>query len=165
MKQEIRDKINDAVVRRDGEKNERMRRLQDEEMRLRGEICLLSERVKELVDTANYLVRCGLVIVKPKDALGVTPRRYCTDGVYHEFGFFCKGVYDCRSYAQTRIEGIGRDGSGASPYELRYDGVTLTCTSSGADFYAAERRIELLRDFIREFPKLEKAIYDEIDAL
>lgn len=120
---------------------------------------LLSDRIGEIIDTANYIIKSGIelpttqVLKKHGYSSGLF-----AEGFYHLTGFMGKGE-------ETPIKGVGFINSGCY---------------GGSDFYTDGKKFLVipkkdksqkrtadrysLEKFLSEFPKFEKAFYDWVDS-
>lgn len=146
------DNIANFAQRREADEAAKIKKAEDREEFLKQTILGWSDRIQELVDTANACVKHGI-------KFWTTSPNYCyyddghfiTDGWCHILGF---EFNHCRPATITRI---GKEGGGACHFDVFTDGKTITAT--GTD------RLWALERFVESFDEFETKFYAYVDRI
>lgn len=144
--------IANFAQRRDAAVEAKKKQAEDREEFLKQTILGWSDRIKDLIDTANACVEHGI-------KFWTTSANYCdydshhfvTDGWCHILGF---EFNHCRPSTITRI---GKAGGGACHYNVFTDGKTIVATGND--------RLWALEQFVEKFDEFETKFYAYVDRV
>lgn len=145
------DNIANFAQRRDEEAANKVKQAESREEFLKQTILSWSDRIQELIATANACVEHGIKI----DHDRINDRDYehnyfITDACSHILGF--EYLYGC-----TTIKRIGKRGGGCCHFNIFTDGITIEAT--GTD------RLWALERFVEAFDEFETKFYEYVDRV
>lgn len=146
------DNIANFAQRRDAEVVAKIKKAEDREEFLKQTILSWSDRIHQLIDTANACVEHGIKFwhtrTNDRDYDG---NHFITDGWCHILGF---EFNHCHPSTITRI---GKEGGGACHYDVFTDGKTISATG--------EDRLWALERFVEKFDEFEIKFYAYVDRI
>lgn len=146
------DNIANFARRREEELANKKRQAEDREELLRQTILGWSDRIQELIETANACVEHGI----PIDHDHINDRDYdhnyfITDGCSHILGF------EFNRHRPSVITRIGKEGGGCCHFNVYTDGKTLVATG--------DDRLWALGRFVEAFDEFETKFYAYVDKV
>lgn len=146
------DSIANFAQRRDAEVAAKIKKAEDREEFLKETILGWSDRIQELIDTANACVKNGIPIEHDYASDRDYDHKYfVTDGCSHILGF------EFNRHRPSSITRIGKEGGGYSRYNVFTDGKTITATG--------EDRLWALEKFVETFDEFETKFYAYVDRI
>ena len=151
----MNDRINaiaSFAQRRDAEIENKKKQADDREEFLKQTILGWSDRIQQLIDTANACVKHGIKFWHDS----VNNRKYdgnyfVTDGCCHILGF------EFNRHRPSTITRIGKEGGGCCHFNVFTDGKTIEATGDG--------RLWALEEFVKRFDEFETKFYAYIDKI
>lgn len=144
--------IANFAQRRDDEIAAKKKQAEDREEFLKQTILGWSDRIKELIDTANACVEHGVPICYDTINYRDYDHNYfITDGCSHILGF---EFNRCHPSTITRI---GKEGGGCCHFNVYTDGKTITATGND--------RLWALERFVEAFDEFETKFYAYVDKV
>lgn len=138
--------------RRDEEIAYKQKQAEDREEFLKQTILGWSDRIQQLIDTANACVEHGIAICHNDINDRNYDRNYfITDGCSHILGF------EFNRYHPSTITRIGKEGGGCCHFDVYTDGKTVTATGSD--------RLWALERFVEAFDEFETKFYAYVDKV
>lgn len=153
-------------------------RLEEERRELIDQIMLLGDRISALINVGNSCAEAGQMPYRDvlRDVNTRTKENFCTDGIYHEVGFWrdCKNRLGnfCPTYS---VKYVGFQNGGANgPYDFFTDGREVFEEHEDANkqnwdnlSYGKPRRreptIEHLQKFLSNYEAFEQMFYSWFD--
>lgn len=146
------DNIANFAQRRDDEIAAKKKAAEDKEEFLKQTILGWSNRIKDLIDTANACVKHGIKFyhydVGGRD---YDHNYFVTDGCSHILGF------ELNRYHPSTITRIGKEGGGCCDFDVYTDGQTITATGNS--------RLWALERFVEAFDEFETKFYAYVDKV
>lgn len=144
--------IANFAQRRDEAVSAKKKQAEDREEFLKQTILGWSDRIQQLIDTANACVKHGIKFwndsANYRDYDG---RHFVTDGWCHILGF------EFNRHNPSSITRIGKAGGGACHYDVFTDGKTIHATG--------EDRLWALEKFVETFDEFETKFYAYVDKI
>ena len=138
--------------RRDEDIANRRQQAIDKEEYLKKTILGQSDRINQLIDTANACVKHGIKFyTNSANRCHYDDGHFVTDSWCHSLGF---EFNHCRPSVITRI---GKMGGGACNFDVYTDGKTITATGSD--------RLWALSRFVEDFNEFETKFYAYVDKI
>ena len=137
--------IAEFAQRRDDDIANKKKQAEDREEFLKQTILGWSDRIQQLIDTANACVAHGIKFWHDyANDRGYDHNYFRTDGCSHILGF------EFNPYRPSTITRIGKEGGGCCHFDVYTDGKSIMAT--GADrLWALERFVEVFDEFETKF--------------
>lgn len=146
------DAIAAFAQRRDDEIAFKQKQAEDREEFLKQTILGWSDRIQQLIDTANACIEHGIEFYHYFSSDRNYDRGYFrTDGCSHILGF------EFNPYHPTTITRIGKEGGGCCHYDVYTDGNTIMATG--------DDRLWALEKFVETFDEFESKFYAYVDKV
>lgn len=146
------DAIAKYAKRRDEEIANKKREVENREEFLKQTILGWSDRIKDLIDTANACLENNIKFWHDRaNDRNYDHNYFVTDACSHILGF------ECNRYKPSKITRIGKEGGGCCHFDVYTDGITIAATGSDC-LWALER-------FVESFDKFETKFYAYVDRV
>ena len=146
------DNIANFAERRDAEALAKIEKAEGREAFLKEKILGWSDRIQELIDTANACVKHGIKFYHTfASNCDYDGDHFITDGCCHILGF------EFNQNRPSAITRIGKAGGGACHFDVFTDGKTITATG--------EDRLWALEKFVETFDEFETKFYAYVDRI
>lgn len=146
------DAIAAFAQKRDTEIADKKKQAEDREEFLKQTILGWSDRIQQLIDTANACVQHGIPIcydtINNRD---YEHNYFITDGCSHILGF------EFNRYHPSTITRIGKEGGGYCHFDVFTDGKTISATG--------DDRLWALERFVESFDQFETKFYAYVDKV
>lgn len=151
----MNDRINAITAfaqRRDIEIANKKKQAEDREEFLKQTILGWSDRIQQLIDTANACVKNGIKFYhNGTSGCNYDGNHFITDAWCHILGF------EFNKCHPTTITRIGKMGGGACDFDIYTDGKTITATGGS--------RLWALEQFVDSFDEFESKFYAYVDKI
>lgn len=153
---EVAEQRLDAIAafaqRRDAEIVAKKKQAENREEFLKQTILGWSDRIQQLIDTANACISYGIPICHDYiNGRNYDDNYFRTDGCSHILGF------EFNPHHPSTITRIGKEGGGYDHYNVYTDGKTITATG--------DDRLWALERFVEKFDEFETKFYAYVDKV
>jgi hypothetical protein len=144
--------IAEFAQKRDMEIANKKKQAEDREEFLKQTILGWSERIQQLIETANACLEYGIKFWHDSASDRNYDHNYfVTDGCSHILGF------ECNRFHPAQITRIGKEGGGCCYYDVFTDGKTIEATG--------DDRLWALEKFVGNFDEFETKFYAYVDKI
>ena len=146
------DNIANFAQRRDDEIAAKKREAEDKEEFLKQTILGWSDRIQQLIDTANACAKHGIKFYHGSTSgCNYDGNHFVTDAWCHILGF------EFNKHRPSTITRIGKMGGGCCDFDVYTDGQTITATGNS--------RLWALEEFVKSFDEFETKFYAYVDKV